>query len=59
MGIGKLLRYFQEIFDSFDYANDPDCYDNADDARVFVIEEKIAVDKNDKRLAKLRNVGKI
>ena len=40
--IGRQNWYFQEIFDSFDYTNDPDCYDNADDARVFVIEEKIA-----------------
>ena len=34
--------YFQEIFDSVDFTNDESIYENADDARIFRIEEKIA-----------------
>ena len=39
---GKKHWYFQEIFDLVDFTNDESIYENADDARIFRIEEKIA-----------------
>lgn len=50
---GKQKHYFQEIFDSFDYTYHPSTFDQVDDMRLFKIEEKMAMARENNDIEKI------
>lgn len=51
--IGKQKHYFQEIFDSFDYTYHPSTFDEVDDMRLFQIEEKMFIARENNDIEKI------
>ena len=51
--VGKQKHYFQEIFDSFDYTYHPSTFDQVDDMRLFQIEEKMFIARENNDIEKI------
>lgn len=51
--MGKQKHYFQEIFDSFDYTYHPSTFDQVDDMRLFKIEEKMLIARENNDIEKI------
>ena len=51
--MGKQKHYFQEIFDSFDYTYHPSTFDQVDDMRLFKIEEKMSIARENNDIEKI------
>lgn len=51
--IGRQKHYFQEIFDSFDYTYHPSTFDQVDDMRLFKIEEKMSIARENNDIEKI------
>ena len=51
--MGKQKHYFQQIFDSFDYTYHPSTFDQVDDMRLFKIEEKMSIARENNDIEKI------
>ena len=51
--VGKQKHYFQEIFDSFDYTYHSSTFDQVDDMRLFQIEEKMFIARENNDIEKI------